>query len=569
MKILRKLSAVLLTAALLLSPLTACERPTAPESADDPQTTDSRTAESPTGTLSSSDSEDGQPPESESTPTTDAPRPLPEPVRRAEDAGILPGTDAGETTEKLNALLSQGGTVLVDVPGIYDLDDTLLIGSDTALVCSSGVSFRQTRDVGGIILNRGALTREYDSNIVIDGLNVICDGHWSSSSTYVPGLRGKIALYYTRDSVIRNVTCSDIPKETYFIHVSRFDGLLIEDCVISGFKDGIHVSTGDGLTVRGCRISTKDDPIALNAHDYVNGCPELGDIRNVLIENCVNASDNRGFITENFPSYSSYSGNRGMLLLGGGWLDWAEGNRYRRSDAVVSNGYVYQLDAPDSGANAGQEYTSSSAPTHSAGSVTYPDGLTWVWKGTAVYGARVENLTVRDYRVETTHEVLFYSYCDNDVFSRSVYPGAYAPPHTNLTFENVTVDPEYWFHSFLYYRYPADEVTIRNCDFTGRAVLRVNTDKPWDTVRGNNRFNVRVTDSTFVLGNNPQGSPYASPMYTVQSYCNGSYSGDTPVIFQLAASGNACPQAMGNSISDSSARVIRSGNGCDLLPAIE
>ena len=41
----------------------------------------------------------------------------------------------------------------------------------------------------------------------------------------------------------------------------------------------------------------------------------------------------------------------------------AEGNRYRRSDAVVSNGYVYQLDAPDSGTNAGQEYTSSSAPT--------------------------------------------------------------------------------------------------------------------------------------------------------------------------------------------------------------
>jgi hypothetical protein len=410
-------------------------------------------------------------------------------ARFASNYGVLPSASASTNKTNLQALLDDGGTVVIDVPGIYEFSECLMIGSNTSLICYNGVYFKQD-NTGGMILNKGALTKEFDTNIVIDGLNFIDGGHTGHSATYVPGLRGKIAFYYAKNVVLRNIVCTDLDANIFFIHLAKFENVLIENCIIKGQKDGIHVSCGDGLTIRGCILGTHDDEIALNAHDYLESCPELGWIRNVLIENCRNEAGD-----------GVTPGSRGLLFLGGAWLDWSP-NQYQRGDAVVGqNGYVYRLVAEASVDGNGNPvlYASTDEPTHSSGDYTYPDGITWrCIQHNTMYNCGLENVTIRNYRFEVDHNVLFLLNADGSRYSRGVYPNAVAVPFKNLTFENVSVNKAAYtgYEAFLNLCYPCEFLRINNCDFVGYAVFKSQYQN-WEPADDNDVFHVAINGSKF------------------------------------------------------------------------
>lgn len=71
----------------------------------------------------------------------------------------------------------------------------------------------------------------------------------------------------------------------------------MNDAIIKGMKDGVHLGRGNGFTISNCVFQTFDDAIALNAHDYSIGNPELGWIENGVIENChdLSAENTTGF----------------------------------------------------------------------------------------------------------------------------------------------------------------------------------------------------------------------------------------------------------------------------------
>ena len=104
----------------------------------------------------------------------------------ANEYGFLPGNDAEKNARALQAVVDLGGEVIVDLPGIYDLSETVEIGDDTSILFSKGVKIRRqkssTGKTGVLFLNKGCDTATYNKNIRLIGLHIDCNGVESDDS---------------------------------------------------------------------------------------------------------------------------------------------------------------------------------------------------------------------------------------------------------------------------------------------------------------------------------------------------------------------------------------------------
>jgi hypothetical protein len=229
----------------------------------------------------------------------------------------------------------------------------------------------------------------------------------------------------------------------YGIHLCTFEDLIIDDVIIKGEKDGVHLGRGKRFSIKNGVFQTFDDAIALNAHDYATGNPELGWIENGVIENChdLNAENTVGYFCR---------------ILAGAWTDWHDGMEVQQSDAVISNGRLYRVqEKPD-----GTKYISKTKPTHTAGSQVL-DGINWgLVQEDVTYTAGVRNVIFRNIFLEKPRIGLSIHF-DNDKYSRSYYPKAPIPLQEQLSFDNVHI-----LHDkpipFLLIATPVDLVTISN-----------------------------------------------------------------------------------------------------------
>lgn len=367
----------------------------------------------------------------------------------AADFGFKPDASGVENAMALQKAIDNTGTIIVSQPGTYKLANTVYIGSNTTLKFGNGVFLKkvnQTGDFSHVILNKGALTKIYDENIVIEGLNIIVNGVDVRKFKEAYGLHGQLAFFYVKDLRIDRFRCLDLGKWQYGIQICTFEDINVNDVIIRGEKDGVHLGRGKRFTISNGIFQTYDDAIALNAHDYATGNPEMGWIENGVVSNCydLDADNTTGFFCR---------------ILGGAWTDWKEGMEVQQSDAVVSNGKVYRVQAkPD-----GTFYKSFTRPTHESGSKVL-DGIKWgVVQNDVVYNAGVRNVVFRDIFLEKPR-IAFSIHFDNDRFSRSFYPGATAIMQEQLLFDNVRVlykEPK----DFLSINTPVDVVTITNSSF--------------------------------------------------------------------------------------------------------
>lgn len=362
--------------------------------------------------------------------------------------GFAPESSGLANASALQNALNNRGTIVVSRPGIYKIAQTVYISSNTSIVFGNNVFLEKTDETGKfshVMLNKGALTKQYDSHISVVGMHIRVNG-MDKPMSEVYGLRGQLAFFYVKDLKIERFRCLDLEDMQFGIHVCTFEDLLIEDVIIKGKKDGIHLGRGNRFAIRDGVFETYDDAIALNAHDYATSNPELGWIENGVIQNCydLNAENTTGFFCR---------------ILGGAWLDWKEGMEVQQSDAVVSNGKVYRVQAkPD-----GTLYKSLTRPTHESGSKVL-DGIKWgVVQNDVVYNAGVRNVVFRDIYLEKPR-IAFSIHFDNDRFSRSFYPGAAAIMQEQLLFDNVRVlykEPK----DFLSINTPVDVINIINSSF--------------------------------------------------------------------------------------------------------
>ncbi len=356
--------------------------------------------------------------------------------------------------DALQKALDMGGTVEVSRPGTYDLAGTVYIGSDTTLRFTAGAKLRKVNEAGEfchVILNRGALSKTYDERIVIENLFIEVNG-MDNRLFQVFGLHGQLALHYVRDVRIEGFRCLDIGKAQYGIHICTFEDARVYNAVIKGDKDGVHLGRGKRFHISGCVFQTYDDAVALNAHDYDVGNPEMGWIESGVVENCHDLGG---------QSPTGYF----CRILAGAWRDWCSGMEVQKSDTVVSASRLYRVSAqPD-----GTMYRSLTQPTHERGSAVL-DGITWVMaQEEATYTAGVRDVTFRDIFLEKPRIALSVHF-DTGRYSRSYYPGAVVPVQQRLRFESMRV-----LHDqdvpFISANTPVDAFTLTNCDLRNAHVV--------------------------------------------------------------------------------------------------
>lgn len=371
----------------------------------------------------------------------------------AADFGFSPDASGVENTKALQKAVDRGGTLTVSQPGIYRLAATVYLGSHTHLHFGHGVILQKVDEQGPfshVFLNKGALTKTWDEQITLTGLSIEVAG-LDVRKFEIFGLHGQVAFFYTRDLRIERFRCMDLGKAQYGIHICTFEDVVIDDVIIKGDKDGIHFGRGKRFTVRHAVFETFDDAIALNAHDYDVGNPELGWIENGVIENChdLNAERTTGYFCR---------------ILAGAWIPWQRGMMVQKSDTVVSGGRLYRVRADADG----KSYPSATEPTHQSGSEVL-DGITWVMvQEDSTQTAGVRNVIFRNIFLEKPR-VSFSVHFDNGRFSRSYYPGAPVPQQEQISFENIRVLHD-GGQDFLSIGTPMDVITISHSSFRNNPI---------------------------------------------------------------------------------------------------
>lgn len=363
--------------------------------------------------------------------------------------GFSPEASGTVNTAALQRAVDLGGSVAVVRPGVYAMAGTVYVGSRTSLEFGAGVALRKVDERGEfchVLLNKGARTGTWDTDISVKGLHVIVNG-MDNRRFEVYGLHGQIAFLRVRDLRIERFRCHDLGKAQYGIHVCTFEDVAVNDVVIEGDKDGVHFGRGRRFRVSNGVFRTYDDAVALNAHDYAVGNPELGWIEDGVVENCHDLDDGKdpvGFFCR---------------ILAGAWIDWREGMEVQQSDTVVSEGRLYRVQAkPD-----GTVYRSVTRPNHASGTRVL-DGIPWgVVQDDVTRTAGVRNVVFRDIFLHKPR-VGFSIHFDNDKFSRSYYPGAPIPMQEQILLDNVRV-----LHGrsteLLSVGTPVDAIRIANSSF--------------------------------------------------------------------------------------------------------
>ena len=252
-------------------------------------------------------------------------------VKYADKYGFLPDNDAIANSEAFQRCLDGGGKVVVRKSGEYKVCHTLLLDSGTDLTLRKGVVISRALDGEGVgarfvFLNRGALTREFDHDISIRGLEIKCNGiDRGEDIPTIVGMSCHVGFFYVKNLEINGFTMLDLPPRDFALQICTFENANIENIHIEGMKDAVHFGPGKGFVVRHGVFKTYDDPIALNAHDYTTSNPELGWIEDGLIEDCIDLDDPEHGTTGFFAR-----------ILAGGWRYWEEGMDILSSgDAVV------------------------------------------------------------------------------------------------------------------------------------------------------------------------------------------------------------------------------------------
>lgn len=376
-------------------------------------------------------------------------------TKNAAAYGFLPTNDGDTNAINLQKCVEGGGTILIDVAGIYELSRSIMLDSHTYLYFGANTIVSLTTSSTGKVvaypfINRGALYKERNENIKIEGLRLRTNGLQNGTDIQIAGQRGYIAMKGIKNLSLKDIEILDVPNGWYTIHIQQFENINLEFIHIEGMKDGIHLGVGKKYRIAHCLFSTNDDSIALNAHDYPSGTSEFGWIENGIIED-----------VQILPTPTGNE-SRGVYCLGGAWTDWVKGNTYQPlGDACVSNGRIYVT----CGTRGDTKITSTQQPNHLTDIMTYSDGLTWRCMDNTkpIYNAGVRDLIIKDVKISSGNRSLTFN-IDHDTFSNGLYEGCSSPSFDNITVQNLTQDDftsTYVFYSLV----PFKNLKFINCQF--------------------------------------------------------------------------------------------------------
>lgn len=367
--------------------------------------------------------------------------------------GFSPTASGVENVKALQKAVDHGGTIYVSKSGTYKMAGTVYIGDDTSLIFSNGVYLEKSAEEKAfthVFLNKGALTRTYNHNIELIGLNLKVNGVdlWTDQ---IYGLRGHVAFFYVKDLKIERFRCLDLAKGQFCLHICTFEDVLINDAIIKGKKDGIHFGPGKRFRISNVVFNTADDAIALVPGDWVSANPEYGDLEDGIIENCTDIPDD-------------YLEGAFAKIVASGWIDWKPGMEVRHGNAVVSNGRIYRVVEEIDG----KVYKSYTRPDFKSG-MKKLDGINWLmFQNDTIHTAKVRNIVFRDIFLYSVR-VPFQLMCYGNNYEHSYYPGAPMPIQGNIVFDNINMLSDN-SKPMIAISSPCDFITITNSKFKNNGI---------------------------------------------------------------------------------------------------
>ena len=394
-------------------------------------------------------------------------------------SGFLPTASADQNVIALQSAVSGGGLIIIDTPGVYELNDTILLDSNTKLICTHGVVFKKVAPYCNVLLNRGALTKEYNGNITIDGLEISVNGQ-EAMPTLVYGLRAQLGFFYVKNLTIKNFTCTDGKERQFLIYIVTWSNLLIENVRLAGDKDGIKLNNGHDAIIKNLDLTTYDDGMSLCGTDYPSVVLEVGNVYNVHYSN----------VTDH--QYKNIFG-RTCLIYTGAWADYAKGNEYRTGDFCLNNGKLYQCVNDH-----GFAHLSAKAPVHGSGIVAGADTISWRYiQDCDFYHTDVYNVSFENCIFEKSGN-LIAAWVESNGYHRTHYPSTEKLSNSwgiSITSCKMKASGE---QVLLCVTANMKDVIISNCVLDNlEAVIRV------DSSSFNEVLNVSITGCSFKNTGNP------------------------------------------------------------------
>jgi len=323
------------------------------------------------------------------------------------DYGFAPDAPASTNAAALQRALD-GGKRIVQVtrPGVYGLDRTVWLDSDTRLVFTPGAVLQKRAAYVQVLANRGLESWAWNTNITVEGavidVNTFSSGHNENSPMF--GNRGQVAFCRVRDLTMRNLTILGLVGAQYGFQLAAFENVVLDGFEIRGKKDGVHINAGRKFVVRNGIVETGDDGVALNASDWVSASPVLGSIEDGLIEN----------VTDDGQGHCNFS-----RILTGAWTDWHAGMRLQRGDTVRCGKNLYRVAMP-LGTN---EFVSLEAPSHTRGTWTDKTGLKfWFMQDDGALSANIRNVTFRNIYLRSQRNGFLADWETRSEWNRSMHP---------------------------------------------------------------------------------------------------------------------------------------------------
>ena len=217
---------------------------------------------------------------------------------------MLYGDGKHDDTLALQEMLDKKGIITIERPGTYLISKTLIIHSDTRLVCAPGVILlaapyskcalienEHFADASAKDYNIEILGGIWDGNCDNMGLDAVYEALHREDDPYSPSLfKGKLLRFAHVDHIsLEKLTVKN--PVSYGIQIAASRGFVVRDIYFDynwhfGTTDGVHINgpSCDGV-IENLYGTTNDDMVSLTTIDESHAEISMGEISNISIRN--------------------------------------------------------------------------------------------------------------------------------------------------------------------------------------------------------------------------------------------------------------------------------------------
>jgi Glycosyl hydrolases family 28 len=196
--------------------------------------------------------------------------------------GANPLASPAKNVESIQKALDKGGHVHLSTPGIYLINQPLIIGDNTHLQLGNAVTIKQASGTNkNLLINKFRIDGVRNKNISITG------GTWDydhASQTVGGDLRTMSMIIQGVDNLaIKDMFMKNAKKYCYLI--CDFTNLTVHNITFDTHSDGLHMQgPARGIDIRNIKGKTGDDLVSFTIGDFSTYKISQGDFEDIYVD---------------------------------------------------------------------------------------------------------------------------------------------------------------------------------------------------------------------------------------------------------------------------------------------